>query len=118
MLWSCIVRPTKPFVNDGFGNQFDAPDNASYQCLQMHGCIAVKNDELGYISVLLIGMAQISSVQLHNKPGDGSRRAMRSLTSDSAGLTSLLCFKLVRWCRVSGHQTRDILWAKFYGMPV
>ena len=75
MLWSCIVRPTKPFVNDGFGNQFDAPDNASYQCLQMHGCIAVKNDELGYISVLLIGMAQISSVQLHNKPGDWLKKS-------------------------------------------
>ena len=48
----------------------------------------------------------------------GSKRAMRSLTSNLAGLTLSLCFKPVRWCRFSGHQTRDILCAKFYGMPV
>ena len=36
----------------------------------MRGCITIKNGQLGYVSVLPIGMAQISFVQLHFKIGD------------------------------------------------
>lgn len=50
----------------------DAPDEAGYQFLQTRGCVIIKNELLGYVAVLPIVMAQVSSVKLAWKPkGDG-----------------------------------------------
>lgn len=40
----------------------DAPDHAGYQFMQARGCIIMENDTLGYVAILPIGMAQVSSV--------------------------------------------------------
>ncbi|MCJ1379220.1 hypothetical protein MMC17_002320 [Xylographa soralifera] len=43
--------------------EFDAPNDTSYQSLQMRGCNIIKADTLEYISVLPIDMAQVLSVE-------------------------------------------------------
>lgn len=57
------------------GNQLfdslDAPDEAGYQFLQARGCVIIKNKFLGYVAVLPIGMAQVSSVKLAWEPKEG-----------------------------------------------
>lgn len=57
------------------GNQLfdtlDAPDEAGYQFLQARGCVIIKNKLLGYVAVLPIGMAQVSSVKLAWEPKQG-----------------------------------------------
>lgn len=49
----------------------DAPDEAGYQFLQARGCVIIENDLLGYVAVLPIGMAQVSSVKLVWEPEQG-----------------------------------------------
>lgn len=49
----------------------DAPDEAGYQFLQSRGCVIIKNELLGYVAVLPIGMAQVSSVKLAWEPKQG-----------------------------------------------
>jgi phosphatidylserine decarboxylase len=43
----------------------DAPDNPGYQFLQTRGIIVIENEKIGNVAVLPIGMAQVSSVKLH-----------------------------------------------------
>lgn len=45
----------------------DAPDDAGYQFMQARGCIIIKNDILGYVAILPIGMAQVSSVVMEDR---------------------------------------------------
>lgn len=59
--------------NDGEGRELYAPDNAGYQFLQTRGCVIIKNELLGYVAALPIGMAQVSSVKLRWKPGSGQK---------------------------------------------
>lgn len=51
----------------------DAPDEAGYQFLQARGCVIIKNELLGYVAVLPIGMAQVSSVKLAWEPEQGEK---------------------------------------------
>ena len=71
-----VRRPFTPGDGkDGLsGDELDAPDDAGYEFLQLHGCTTIKNDVLGYVSVLPIVMAQVSSVKLHVKPNDVVRK--------------------------------------------
>ncbi|KAI3392356.1 hypothetical protein diail_5836 [Diaporthe ilicicola] len=52
-------------------SELDAPDEAGYQFLQARGCVIIKNELLGYVAVLPIGMAQVSSVKLAWEPKQG-----------------------------------------------
>ncbi|KAK1623243.1 phosphatidylserine decarboxylase-domain-containing protein [Colletotrichum phormii] len=55
---------------DGVGSALSMPDEAGYQFLQARGCVVIiKNSLLGYVAVLPIGMAQVSSVNLKWQPG-------------------------------------------------
>ena len=48
-----------------------APDDAGYQFIQMRGCIIIDaGEEIGYVAVLPVGMAHVSSVGLSVKAGD------------------------------------------------
>ncbi|KAF3011712.1 hypothetical protein E8E14_009608 [Neopestalotiopsis sp. 37M] len=51
------LRPVRPIAND-----VDAPDDPGYQFMQARGCIIIETESLGYVAVLPIGMAQVSSV--------------------------------------------------------
>ncbi|KAI0708374.1 phosphatidylserine decarboxylase-domain-containing protein [Earliella scabrosa] len=54
--------------------QLDAPDEPGYQFIQARALVLIKTDEtesdIGYVAVLPIGMAQVSSVVLSVKAGD------------------------------------------------
>lgn len=50
---------------------FDSPDTVGYQFLQSRGCVIIENDLLGYVAILPIGMAQVSSVKLAWEPPPG-----------------------------------------------
>ena len=58
--------------HSSFGS-VDAPDDAGYQFLQARGCVIIKNQLLGYVAVLPIGMAQVSSVKLAWEPKQGEK---------------------------------------------
>lgn len=63
-------EPKKSRGNQPF-DTLDAPDEAGYQFLQARGCVIIKNELLGYVAVLPIGMAQVSSVKLAWEPKQG-----------------------------------------------
>ena len=44
--------------------ELHAPKDPSYQFLQAHSCITIQNPALGYVSILPVSMAQVSSVNL------------------------------------------------------
>ena len=75
----------------------------------MHGCIAVKNDELGYISVLLIGMAQISSVQLHIKTGDRVKKSNEIAHLEFGGSDIVIVFQASALVYISGAPNQQYL---------
>ncbi|KAF7533177.1 hypothetical protein G7054_g7324 [Neopestalotiopsis clavispora] len=52
--------------------EVDAPDNAGYQFMQARGCIIMENDLLGYVAILPIGMAQVSSVVMEDSIANAS----------------------------------------------
>ncbi|KAL2876292.1 hypothetical protein SGCOL_008466 [Colletotrichum sp. CLE4] len=58
---------------DGVGSALSMPDEAGYQSLQARGCVIIKSPLLGYVAVLPIGMAQVSSVNLKWQPGPGQQ---------------------------------------------
>jgi phosphatidylserine decarboxylase len=67
------LRPVRPiFADPGPGEvrDLEAPDSAGYQFLQTRGVIIIKNENLGYVAVLPVGMAQVSSVVPTVKEGD------------------------------------------------
>ncbi|KAF2095884.1 hypothetical protein NA57DRAFT_78661 [Rhizodiscina lignyota] len=58
------LRPHRNFNKYG-DDDLDAPDDPGYQFLQLRGSVVIQNDILGYVAVLPIGMAQVSSVVLN-----------------------------------------------------
>lgn len=58
---------------NGENSTLSMPDEAGYQFLQARGCVIIKNPLLGYVAVLPIGMAQVSSVNLVWQPGPGEQ---------------------------------------------
>lgn len=70
---SCVSREPKQNRPDQLFDTLDAPDEAGYQFLQARGCVIIKNELLGYVAVLPIGMAQVSSVKLAWEPGQGEK---------------------------------------------
>jgi len=44
--------------------ELDAPDRPGYQFLQARGLVVIETDDIGWVAVLPIGMAQVSSVVL------------------------------------------------------
>ncbi|EXF76230.1 hypothetical protein CFIO01_06607 [Colletotrichum fioriniae PJ7] len=68
---------TSPDAQEKAGNgencTLSMPDEAGYQFLQARGCVIIKNPLLGYVAVLPIGMAQVSSVNLVWQPGPGEQ---------------------------------------------
>lgn len=65
------AAPTRGSTRNGLAGTLDAPDNAAYQFLQSRGCVIIENDLLGYVAVLPIGIAQVSSVKLAWEPAPG-----------------------------------------------
>jgi phosphatidylserine decarboxylase len=63
-------RPIEKQSGD-FGT-VDAPDHAGYQFMQARGCIIMENDTLGYVAILPIGMAQVSSVVMEDSIANAS----------------------------------------------
>ncbi|KAG7054337.1 phosphatidylserine decarboxylase [Colletotrichum scovillei] len=63
----------KQKAGDGENSTLSMPDEAGYQFLQARGCVIIKNPLLGYVAVLPIGMAQVSSVNLVWQPGPGQQ---------------------------------------------
>ncbi|KAK2607653.1 hypothetical protein N8I77_006316 [Diaporthe amygdali] len=70
---SCVSKEPKPTRTHGLFDTLDAPDEAGYQFLQTRGCIIIKNELLGHVAVLPIGMAQVSSVKLAWEPTRGEK---------------------------------------------
>ena len=54
----------------GMQQELDAPDDPGYQFLQARGYVVLDNPDIGLVAVVMVGMAQISSVQLTVNPGD------------------------------------------------
>lgn len=54
----------------GMQRKLDAPDDPGYQFLQARGYVVLDNPDIGLVAVVMVGMAQISSVQLTVNPGD------------------------------------------------
>jgi len=51
-------------------DSLDAPNSPGYQFLQSRAVFVIESPELGYVAVLPMGMAQVSSVVLESKVGD------------------------------------------------
>ena len=51
-------------------SELNAPNDPGYQFLQARGCITIHSPVLGYVSILPVGMAQVSSVNLLVQEGD------------------------------------------------
>ncbi|KAG6360509.1 hypothetical protein INS49_011571 [Diaporthe citri] len=66
-------EPKKQRNTNQLFDTLDAPDEAGYQFLQARGCVIIKNELLGYVAVLPIGMAQVSSVKLAWEPKQGEK---------------------------------------------
>lgn len=47
--------------------ELDAPDRPGYQFLQSRGLVVIETEDIGWVAVLPIGMAQVSSVVLSEK---------------------------------------------------
>jgi len=52
---------------DGPAKELDAPDHPGYQFLQSRGLVVIETKDIGWVAVLPIGMAQVSSVVLSDK---------------------------------------------------
>ena len=59
-----ILRPHRGSKHSVKAAELTAPNEPGYQFLQARGCITIHNPVLGYVSILPIGMAQVSSVNL------------------------------------------------------
>ena len=99
------LQLTKPVIKDGFDNKFDAPVDAGQQFCRCEDASPSKTVNLDKVSLSPIGTAQASHLLCSSllTPVTASKRAIRSLTSNSARLALLLYFKTVRWCTFSGY---------------
>ncbi|EJD47824.1 hypothetical protein AURDEDRAFT_86696 [Auricularia subglabra TFB-10046 SS5] len=64
---------------------FDSPDTVGYQFLQSRGCVIIKNEFLGYVAVLPIGMGQVSSVKLAWEPPPGGSYPITPMATVNKG---------------------------------
>jgi len=53
--------------NSSAVKELDAPDRPGYQFLQSRGLVVIETEDIGWVAVLPIGMAQVSSVVLSDK---------------------------------------------------
>ncbi len=85
----------------------------------MRGCITIENGQLGYVSVLPIGMAQISFVQLHFKTGDRIKRNDEIAHFELGGSDIVIVFQASAVvCAILGHQTSNFLWTTVFQSKV
>lgn len=80
-------------TNDDVGVEMIAPDDAGYQFLQARGCITIDNPTVGYVSVLPIGMAQVSSVKLAVQKGDPVKKGQEISHFEFGGSDCVLVFQ-------------------------
>ena len=59
-----VVTPRRDWQRTVHTTELDAPNDPGYQFLQARGCITIDNPVLGYVTILPVGMAQVSSVNL------------------------------------------------------
>lgn len=69
----------------GVAGTLDAPDDAGYEFIQARGCVIIENDLLGYVAVLPIGMAQVSSVKLVWEPAEGDTYPIQPMAPINKG---------------------------------
>ncbi|KAL9080032.1 MAG: hypothetical protein Q9157_001116 [Trypethelium eluteriae] len=110
------LRPHRSYINPdrknrdpkkGVAGTLDAPDDAGYQWLQTRGCIIIENELLGYVAVLPIGMAQVSSVQLAVKPGDIVTKGQEISHFEFGGSDIVLVFQASADVQILGAQGTD-----------
>ncbi|KAI9695021.1 MAG: hypothetical protein M1822_000638 [Bathelium mastoideum] len=110
------LRPHRSYVNPdkgdrepegGLAGTLDAPDDAGYQWLQTRGCIVIENDLLGYVAVLPVGMAQVSSVQLAVKQGDTVKKGQEISHFEFGGSDIVLVFQASAKIQILGAQGTD-----------
>lgn len=88
-------------------NTLDMPDTPGYQFLQTRGLVIIKNDNLGRVAVLSIGMATISSVVMKEglKPGDKIKKGDEISHFQFGGSDCVVMFE--KQARVSGFPDSD-----------
>lgn len=59
-----VLKPYRSPKHSVKTAELHAPNDPGYQFLQARGCITIENPVLGYVSILPVGMAQVSSVNL------------------------------------------------------
>ena len=64
-----VVTPYRGSKRSAQTAELNAPNEPGYQFLQARGCITIDNPVLGHVSILPVGMAQVSSVNLLVKKG-------------------------------------------------
>lgn len=110
------LRPHRSYVHpdlkrrngekDDLGT-LDAPDEAGYQWLQARGCVIIENDLLGYVAVLPIGMAQVSSVKLAVTKGDKVEKGQEISHFEFGGSDIVLIFQKSAEIQILGAQGMD-----------
>ncbi|CAG8797290.1 12558_t:CDS:1, partial [Racocetra persica] len=65
-----VLIPGRRIGTDQPKAEVDAPDSPGYQFCQARGLFVIQSPKIGYVAVLPIGMAQVSSVILTKKEGD------------------------------------------------
>lgn len=53
--------------------ELDAPDHPGYQFIQSRGLVVIETEDIGWVAVLPIGMAQVSSVKLSHKVTEAAK---------------------------------------------
>ncbi|KHO11599.1 General substrate transporter [Metarhizium robertsii ARSEF 23] len=88
-------------------NTLDMPDTPGYQFLQTRGLVIIKNDNLGRVAVLSIGMATISSVVMREglKPGVKIKKGEEISHFQFGGSDCVVMFE--KKARVSGIPDSD-----------
>lgn len=108
-------RRTGPGGENGPGDELDAPDEAGYQFLQTRGCITIKNKTLGYVSVLPVGMAQVSSVKVHVKVHDEVKKGQEISHFEFGGSDVILVFQASAGVEIFGAQGQKYLVGQVLG---
>ncbi|KAF3806043.1 Phosphatidylserine decarboxylase proenzyme [Colletotrichum gloeosporioides] len=91
----------------GLVGTLNAPDNAGYQFLQSRGCIVIHNDLLGYVAVLPVGMAQVSSVVTLVSEGDDVEKGQPISKFLFGGSDIVLVFQKEARVQILGAQGTD-----------
>jgi phosphatidylserine decarboxylase len=68
--------------NSNAAKELDAPDRPGYQFLQARGLVVIETADIGWVAVLPIGMAQVSSVVLSEKVKEAAKTGGKILKGD------------------------------------